>query len=403
MNVTSKTRLLRASLVLAAVCTSSAERLGDFNGDGRADLLLRHSDGGWRYHAGNGASAAPGEPVRITTKSEWYWAGAGDFNGDGRDDVMLRRDDGAWVYYPLDGTRVIVEERGWANLTRRLDFRVVGVGDFNADGRDDILMRRDDGAWAYYPMNGRRVIRAQAGWANLPRHPDWRMAGVGDFDGDGRDDVLLRHVATGTWRHYAMNGRRVVAGQAPTTRVHSDQNWRFAGIGDFGGDGRDDVLLRHTSGRWRYHDIASPTATNVDLVPDWAWRLAGIGDVDGDGRDDMLLKHDDGEWRWHHADGRRASSALPAQTDWAIPTRPVYIPDQPLRRVLEGDLAKRPNALIRPRELLALTRIRAQGAGISDLTGLGASRPPWMKSSWPKTRSGCSGHWSGCPTCVTCR
>ena len=374
MESKAKAHLLRASLVLVAACTSGAERFGDFNGDGVADVLLRHSEGSWRYHAGDGDSEAPGEPpLRITTNLAWYWAGAGDFNGDGRDDVMLRRDDGAWVYYPLDGRRVIVDERGWANVTRNLDFRVVGVGDFNADGRDDILMRRTDGAWAYYPMNGRRVIRAEAGWASLPRNPDWRFAGIGDFDGDGRDAVLLRHVAAGTWRYYAMNGRRVVAGQSRTTRVPRDQRWRIAGIGDFDGDGRDDVLLRHTSGRWRYHDIASATATNVDLDPDRPWRLAGIGDVDGDGRDDMLLRHDDGEWRWHHVDGRRASPDLPEQTDWAIPTRPVYVPDRALRRVLEGDLAKGPNALIRPRELLALTRIRAQDAGISDLTGLGAA------------------------------
>ena len=368
-----RAHLLRASLILAAVCTSGAERFGDFNGDGKSDVLLRHDDGSWRYHAMGDASLAPDVPVRMTSKLEFYWAGAGDFNGDGRDDVMLRRDDGVWLYYALDGSQVLRDQTGWANLTRSLDFRVAGVGDFNDDGRDDMLLRRTDGAWLYYAMDGRHVIRAEAGWASLPRNPDWRMAGVGDFDGDGRDGVLLRHVAAGTWRYYAMNGRRVVAGHSPTTPVASDQSWRIAGIGDFDGDGRDDVLLRHTSGRWRYHDIAGATATKVDLEADWRWRLAGIGDVDGDGRDDMLLRHDDGEWRWHHVDGRGASSDLPERTDWAIPTRPVHIPDQALRRVLERDLAKGPNALLRPRELLAVTRLHARRAGISDLTGLGAA------------------------------
>ena len=263
-----KAHLLQASLILAAVCTSGAEHLGDFNGDGKSDVLLRHDEGRWRVHLMDRASAGPGLPVRMTSKLEWYWMGTGDFNGDGSDDVMLRRDDGVWVYYPLNGPQVIATERGWANLTRNLDWRIVGVADFNDDGRDDILMRRNDGAWIYYPMNGKRVIADERGWVNLPRDPDWRMAGVGDFDGDGRDDVLLRHVAVGTWRYYAMNGRRVVVEQPPTALVPQDQNWRFAGIGDFDGDARDDVLLRHTSGRWRHHDIAGATPTNVDLDPD---------------------------------------------------------------------------------------------------------------------------------------
>ena len=383
MDFANKRSVIRASLLLAAVFASSAgaERLGDFDGDGKADVLLRHTDGSWRYHVTDGASVANGAPVRMTPKPEWYWAGAGDFNGDGRDDVMLRRADGPWVYYPLDGSRVIVEERGWANMTRKLDWRAVGVGDFNADGRDDMLLRRADGAWVYYPMNGRRVIVEERGWANMTRDVDWRMAGTGDFDGDGRLDVLLRHVVDGAWRVYSMNGRRVVAAQS-TTLLPDDLNWRLAGIGDFDGDGRDEVLLRHADGRWQYRVIdgtaATPvTATAVDLDRDWAWRLAGIGDGDGDGRDDVLLRHDDGEWRWHRVDGYRVARGseldLPRDIGWAMPARPVYIPDAALRTAVEDALGKARGEFVRPREFAELRDLVAEGAGITDLSGIGSA------------------------------
>ena len=373
MNVTSKTRLLRALLVLAAVCTSSAERLGDFNGDGRADLLLRHSDGGWRYHAGNGASAAPGEPVRITTKPAWYWAGAGDFNGDGRDDVMLRRDDGAWVYYPLDGSRVIVAERGWANLTRRLDFRVVGVGDFNADGRDDILMRRDDGAWVYFPMNGRRVIRAEAGWANLPRDLDWRMAGVGDLDGDGRDDVLLRH-KEGRWRHYAMDGRRAAPRQSGPV-LPTALGWRLMAVGDFDGDGLASVLLRHADGRWRYQGVAEATAAGVVEYPgDWRWRFVAGGDFNGDGTDDALVRHVDGRWRLDRMGGgyvrQSVQPAWPTSPSWRVPAPPVHIADASLRAAVAAELGKDGEQTLSPHELAKLVNLRAEKAAVNELAGL---------------------------------
>ena len=375
MDPKTKANLLQAALIVAAVCTSGAERFGDFNGDGKADLLLRHSDGSWRYHTGDGASAAPGEPLRITTKLAWYWAGAGDFNGDGRDDIMLRREDGVWVYYPLDGTRVIAGERGWANLTRNLDFRVVGIGDFNADGRDDVLMRRTDGAWAYYPMNGRRVIRAEAGWANLPREVDWRVAGVGDFNGDGQADVLLRHI-DGAWRHYAMDGRRIVPGQSRTAHLPRDLRWRLAGIGDFHGDGRDSVLLRHADGRWR-HENVDGTGGGVSLSRDWAWRLAAVGDGDGDGRDDVVLRHDDGRWRRHLMVGHRAQRGtelnLPQTHAWAPPTRPVYIPDAKLRGTFKDALGKAGGQPVRAREMAALKVLHAVGMGILDLTGIGSA------------------------------
>ena len=366
-------RALLGMLATLAASVVSAERLGDFDGDGRADVLLRHDDGAWRYH-GSGQPVSPGEPVRMTRKPEWYWAGAGDFNGDGNDDVLMRRADGAWVYYPMDGSRVVVEERGWANLTRKLDWRVAGVGDFNRDGRDDVLMRRTDGAWVYLPMNGRRVIAAERGWANLPRDVDWRMAGTGDFDGDGRMDVLLRHVE-GEWRYFAMDGRRVVAGHPTATRLPGDLLWRFAGTGDFDGDGRDEVLLRHADGRWQYRAVDDETARASSLERDWAWRLVGIGDSTGDGRDDVLLRHHGGSWLWRppDPDGRAGDSQpqFSPDTAWAVPARPVHVPDAALRRAVAEALGKAGGEFIRPRELAALDTLVAHSAGVADLTGIG--------------------------------
>ena len=71
-------------------------------------------------------------------------------------------------------------------------WQVAGTGDFNGDGRDDILWRNDDG----------RVIdwlgRADGGFASntptAPRCPtSWQVASIGDFNGDGRDDILWRN------------------------------------------------------------------------------------------------------------------------------------------------------------------------------------------------------------------
>jgi hypothetical protein len=70
-------------------------------------------------------------------------------------------------------------------------------------------------------------------------------------------------------------------------------------LGDFNGDTRDDMLLRHSSGTlttWL-------GATNGGFTDNWSnfvlslptsWQVVGLGDFNGDTRDDMLLRHSSG-------------------------------------------------------------------------------------------------------------
>ncbi len=285
--------------------------LGDFNGDGREDVLLRHQDGRWYYYPMNGRRHVAGRgTANLTRNLEWSVAGIGDFDGDGRDDVLLRKPgNGAWYYYPMNGRRHVAG-RGTANLTRNLEWSVAGIGDFDGDGRDDVLLRKPgNGAWYYYPMNGRRHV-AGRGTANLTRNLEWSVAGIGDFDGDGRDDVLLRKPGNGVWYYYPMNGRRHMAGRG-VANLTRNLEWSVAGIGDLNGDGRDDVLLRKPgNGRWYYYPMNGRRHMAgrgvANLTSNLEWSVAGIGDLNGDGRDDVLLrKPGNGRWYYYPMNGRR--------------------------------------------------------------------------------------------------
>ena len=192
------------------------------------------------------------EPGNEATQNSPVNPSLGDLNGDGRDDVLLRHEDGRWWYYPMNGRRHIVSQRGLADLTRNRDWQVAGIGDLNGDGKDDVLLRHEDGRWWYYPMNGRRHIVSQRGYADLTRNRDWQFAGIGDLNGDGKDDVLLRH-EDGRWWYYPMNGRRHITTESGQAGLTASLAWQFTGIGDFNGDDNDDVLLRHEDGRWFYY------------------------------------------------------------------------------------------------------------------------------------------------------
>ena len=288
--------------------------LGDLNGDGRDDVLLRHTDGTWHYYPMNGRDYLPDQrgAAFLTSNLDWQFAGIGDLNGDGKDDVLVRRvTDGRWYYYPMDGRRHLIDQRGGTSIISDLAWQFAGIGDLNGDGNDDVLLRhRDDGRWLYYPMDGRTHITGGRGLANIPRDLSWQLAGIGDLNGDGRDDVLLRHT-NGTWQYFPMNGRDYLSSERGAAFLTSNPDWQFAGIGDLNGDGKDDVLVRHVeTGRWYYYPMDGRRHITADdgganIVSDPAWQLAGIGDLNGDGKDDVLLRHrDDGRWLYYPMDGR---------------------------------------------------------------------------------------------------
>lgn len=291
---------------------------GDQNADGRADVLLRHVDGRWLYYpmnAGNYLGGQAGQ-ANLTRSLDWAVRGRGDLDGDGRADVLLRRGDGRWLYYPMNGRRYIGGGAGQANLTINRQWAYQGMGDLNGDGRDDVLLRHQDGRWLYYPMNGKRYIGGgAAGQANLTRDTSWSYAGIGDLDGDGRDDVLLRH-ADGRWLYYRMNGKRYIGADTGQVPLPQDRDWSVQALADFNADGHDELLLRHRDGRWRQYafdgrQLLGAASGGVALPGDTALEFASAGDLNGDGRADVLLRdRGNGGWRYFPMDGRQVMAGV---------------------------------------------------------------------------------------------
>ena len=83
--------------------------------------------------------------------------------------------------------------------------------------------------------------------ASAPFPPDWIIQGIGDFNGDGKADILWRNSTSGQVYVWLMNGTTIASSGSPGT-VTSD--WVIQGVGDFDGDGKSDILWRNsTSGQ----------------------------------------------------------------------------------------------------------------------------------------------------------
>ena len=319
-----------ANISAASGPTSAEERfphpIGDLNGDGKDDVLLRHVDGRWMYYPMNGRTPIESERgmVALERGANWQLAGIGDMDGDGKDDVLLRHTDGRWKGYLMDG-RTVLDSGSITGLPTDPVWNVAGLGDLGGDGRTDAVLRHPNGGWLHAPLDGLAVMPNIAVEPNLTKSVKWSVAGIADLNGDNKDDILLRH-EDGRWHYYPMNGSLSGPGRGSVSGITQSLDWQLAGLGDLNGDGRDDILLRHVEGRWTYHPMNGRNVTagkgGVSLTPNTAWRMAGVGDLNGDGNDDALLRHEDGRWTYYPLDGRtilagRGTAAITRNPDWS--------------------------------------------------------------------------------------
>ena len=82
-----------------------------------------------------------------------------DFDGDGKSDILWRHSSGTVAIWLMDGTQII---GGGQVATVDLDWQIVGVGDYNVDGRTDILWRNSTGSLTIWLMDGTSVIGGSA-------------------------------------------------------------------------------------------------------------------------------------------------------------------------------------------------------------------------------------------------
>jgi FG-GAP-like repeat len=170
----------------------------DFNGDGFADVAVGSGNVGVNIYLGRGTSLAAG--ASVTIPGTGGVAAAGDVNGDGYSDLLVAVPGGA-VAVHAGGPRglsssalVTLRDPGGTPLGDALGLSMSSAGDVNGDGFDDIILGAPAAGKVLLFLGGRRgpaaspeaTLTGPAG-----SHFGAAVAGVGDVDDDGFDDVVV--------------------------------------------------------------------------------------------------------------------------------------------------------------------------------------------------------------------
>ncbi|MEM9304600.1 MAG: ExeM/NucH family extracellular endonuclease [Pseudomonadota bacterium] len=251
----------------------------DLNGDDVRDLLVRNDvTGEWHVYYLDGSTGQPisERHLAISPDLEDEFEGVGDLNGDGIGDVLTRKPGtGAWIGWFLTAA-------GELAFSETLDIEATAttetqdIGDFDGNGTDELLLRdASDGRWTAVVFAAGSGTVAETRSLSLTRRSEWVFQGVGDFDGNGRDDVLVRRTDNGRWVIYHFDERGVRISQ-PRLRLTPRLVWALQWLDDFDGDGNTDVLVRRSDdGRWTLYRLDGDTILErgrLQLTPQEVWQ-----------------------------------------------------------------------------------------------------------------------------------
>jgi hypothetical protein len=250
----------------------------------------------------------------------------GNLNGDVYDDLVIgmdnydnpSADEGAvFVYYggnPMDAT---YDWRAEGDSTyAHFGISADGAGDVNGDGYDDLIVGANGNdspgvtTAAYLWYGGAGGLGANGS----PTNADWKatdgtlamrwaglVAGLGDVNGDGWDDVLV--------------------GASNYDGGHTNQGAVFVYYGSAGGLGATGTTA---NADWK--------AMSLQDNAYFGWSADGIGDVNGDGYDDLAVgayAYDNGEanegmlFVWYGASGGLGPDGSLGNADWYAETNQV--------------------------------------------------------------------------------
>lgn len=317
-------KIMKKILVLLLLCTIAATATAVT----QDDMVLFRTNapfaGNWYAHysgggAAGGFNAGGGAAGVDTTTGPYGFATAkpmmGDVNGDGLDDIVVAQDASGAIQWAAGHTvndgagngllSTVATSGTWPFGTTAGNLGNF-LADINGDGYEDAVTINSGFNWHMLPSGAGGI--GTGGAASGPLQ--FGLAGdqpiIGDFDGDGYDDVGVYQVNYGgaiVWSSSAggvFNG----GGVGPTGQIGGSAGDQLI-VANLNGDAYDDVVMVRDNGigglkffglindGTGHLDFFNPGTTIVDFG--FNTDIPMVADISGDGLDDLVV-YRDGWW-----------------------------------------------------------------------------------------------------------
>jgi hypothetical protein len=269
--------------------TPTALAVADVNGDGKPDVIVANDpgDGGFwgntpsiSVFLNNGNRTFGAAQTYYVLPEDARSLVVGDFNGDGRVDIVAGGYKSVTVLLNIGG------QTFWSAQTYSFPYTAgggvsVAVADFNGDGKPDIV------ATEYYDSTVNVLLNKGDGTGTFGAPRVYAVGGfatsvaVGDFNGDGKPDLAVTTVtASGTTNTYAVRVLQNLGdgtGAFGSARTYVVGGGAAVAVGDFNHDGKldivttgaeMDVLLNNGDGTFGTAQKVGPAGSAV-VVADW--------------------------------------------------------------------------------------------------------------------------------------
>jgi Zn-dependent metalloprotease len=302
-----------------AVNTLETPYVGDFNGDGKTDLITftRQNPaafGDVYVSLSNGSAFVDknGTPGLSDKWQDWFAINTseqvviGDYDGDGKDDIAT------WlgtttkqVYVAISFGNGMGAERVWVNSIGFDPTDVLEAGDANGDGRADLILFARKQGKVYVALSNGTSFGTPTQWHSFFAVSTYERPRVADVTGDGRADVVTFatdsptafgdvYVATSDGSKFVdLNG--VANSSSKWADFFAIRPTEEVRIGDLDGDGKDDFYTFLPPPFAQCYTVLSQ---GQSMGPNVLWREAVaplstdksyVGDVNGDGKADIII------------------------------------------------------------------------------------------------------------------
>jgi lysyl oxidase/VCBS repeat protein/FG-GAP repeat protein len=286
---------------------NSVVSIGNVNGDGFADILVRSQTAGTLVFAGGAdlTTVLQAPLFRVPFLGAQYYGFLSDLDGDGLDDLVVTQaaTRKTTLYRATPGGQTpFTEVKTFPDRA----VRVLRVGDVNGDGPEDLLYENSAGSQLYLGCKTPQPGVCEGGLSVSPvwTAPEAVLGFFPDQNGDGLPEVVLG--ATGRMDVHLLQPE---GGVSPTPIWSALGDAAYPGlspipffVGDLDKDGQQKEFLLSAAGR--LYAFFPQQALSTELHPGWAWMKSdaigpgfqdyvrytpvAAGDLNGDGYDDFL-------------------------------------------------------------------------------------------------------------------